>query len=196
MLEAEEDGARKKAALRKQIRQTREALSAAEVETASRAICRQLAALDSVRQAQTIALYAPVRGEVDVTSLLSGAPTCAFPRIDGDELAFHLVRAMSELEPAPFGLREPHPAAPRTHAIDVVVVPALGFDRRGHRLGYGRGYYDRALSRMSPALRVGVCHEFQLIDQVPNVAQDEPVDLIITPSERVETHSRSKENLS
>jgi len=65
--------------------------------------------------------------------------------------------------------------------IDVAVVPGLAFDRRGHRVGYGGGFYDRFLGRLRPdALTVGICFSVQLVDEVPHGRGDRPVDLVVT----------------
>ena len=62
-----------------------------------------------------------------------------------------------------------------------IFVPGVAFSRDGHRLGFGRGYYDRALAAAPRALRIGLCHEFQLVDHWPPRIGDEPVDLVLTP---------------
>ena len=65
--------------------------------------------------------------------------------------------------------------------IDVVVSPGLAFDRRGHRLGYGGGYYDRYLARLhAHASRVGIGFAVQLLDEVPAEETDQPVDVVVT----------------
>jgi 5-formyltetrahydrofolate cyclo-ligase len=63
----------------------------------------------------------------------------------------------------------------------VVIVPGLAFDRSGHRVGYGRGFYDRFLATLRPdALTVGICFSVQLVDEVPHGQGDRPVDLVMT----------------
>jgi len=76
-------------------------------------------------------------------------------------------------------------------APDTIVVPGVAFDRRGHRLGYGRGYYDRALSARPEALRIGFCHSFQLVEKLDERPHDEPVDFIVTPDGAQATHARA-----
>ena len=80
---------------------------------------------------------------------------------------------------------EPLPACPRISrdAIDFVLVPGVAFDRRGRRLGYGGGYYDRLLPLLSPrAARVVGAFDLQLVDQVPAAAHDIAVEAIVTES--------------
>jgi 5-formyltetrahydrofolate cyclo-ligase len=87
----------------------------------------------------------------------------------------------------------PEPAVDATtvapERVEVAVVPGVAFDRHGRRLGYGRGFYDRWLARAPKALRVGVCHAFQLVDGVPARDGDVPMHIIITPEEVVMTES-------
>jgi 5-formyltetrahydrofolate cyclo-ligase len=65
--------------------------------------------------------------------------------------------------------------------VDLVITPGLAFDRRGHRLGYGGGHYDRYFARLQrSALRVGVGFSIQLVDELPTEPSDRPVDLVVT----------------
>lgn len=98
-----------------------------------------------------------------------------------------------------YGIPEPDAREDRAldaRDLDVVVVPGLCFDVRGHRLGYGAGYYDRFLSTLrADTLRVGVAFEAQVIDHVPNEAHDERVDLLLTERRaRVFDRARDQEN--
>ena len=100
------------------------------------------------------------------------------------------------MRPSAFGILAPECDAAQASDLDLIIVPGVAFDRRGHRIGYGRGFYDRALAQMPRAVRIGVCHAFQLIDQVSPWDGDEPVDLIVTPTERIDTFARFKEKIS
>lgn len=108
----------------------------------------------------------------------------AFPRVEGDRLAF-AVTPPAALVPAPFGLREPPPEIPETppEALDLFLVPGVGFDRSGGRIGYGRGYYDRALTEAGPrALRIGVAFDRQVEPRIPLEAHDVRLDGLVTES--------------
>lgn len=65
--------------------------------------------------------------------------------------------------------------------LDLIIVPAVAYDRKGNRIGRGKGYYDRLLARTN-ALTIGVCYDFQLFDEVETEPHDRAVDLVITPS--------------
>jgi 5-formyltetrahydrofolate cyclo-ligase len=138
---------------------------------------------------RSVALYAAISGELDPSlaypSLVERAIAVLYPRIESDAppvLSFRLTPPAA-LEPGRFGVLSP-PATSQPAplgAASAVLVPGLAFDRAGHRLGYGRGYYDAALAAAPAALRVGFCHEFQLTDALPRRTGDEAVDLIVTP---------------
>jgi 5-formyltetrahydrofolate cyclo-ligase len=166
--------------LRKSLRQRRQALTADEVRIASQRCCAHAAPLVH----GVVAIYAAVRGEIDPSYL--HIDDAVWPRMDGDQLRF----CQGPLQPGKLDIPEPTGAE---RAPDVIVVPGVAFDRRGHRLGYGRGYYDRALAACPGARRVGLCHSFQLVEALPEEAHDEPVDYIVTPDGAQATNARPKE---
>jgi len=112
----------------------------------------------------------------------------AVPWREDDVLALFAVAGPGELEPAGFGLLEPSEAVRREPgravdpaSVDLVVVPGLAFDRRGGRLGHGRGYYDGLLPRCPDrAPRVALAFECQVVDAVPMGPRDQPMDLLVT----------------
>lgn len=104
---------------------------------------------------------------------------------EGRVLSFRwLVRAGQRFPTAlsAFGIDEPTDAAPEVDlaTLDVVIVPALAMDPRGHRLGFGRALYDNTLALMTQAARVATVFAFQMIAEVPNEAHDQRVHFIVT----------------
>ena len=161
-------------------------------------VCAAVAALPGFARARRVALYAPVRGEIDPSQLRDllherGAEV-AYPRVVSTVpplLAFCSVAPGEPLAPGRFGIPEPRAAGGiADDALDLIFVPGVAFSRNGHRLGFGHGYYDRALAAAPRALRIGLCHEFQLVDHWPPRIGDEPVDFVLTPVERVVTRAR------
>ncbi|MEM1250001.1 MAG: 5-formyltetrahydrofolate cyclo-ligase, partial [Acidobacteriota bacterium] len=112
------------------------------------------------------------------------------PRVDGEHLQLWQVDSGDELEKGPFRLLEPSQALPEARRvapedIDLIFVPGLAFDERGGRLGYGKGHYDRLLSRLSAEVpRVGLCFEEQIVAAVPVEEHDVAMTHLGTP-ERV-----------
>jgi len=90
----------------------------------------------------------------------------------------------AELTPGRFGIWEPAPSMRRPVAVedpDLVLVPGVAFDRRGHRLGHGHGYFDRLLTRLPETTpTVGLAFEFQLLDHLPTTAHDRAVHTVLT----------------
>ena len=180
-----------KAALREQMKQTRLAMSKADVARRSAPIIAQLVELDAFRGARTVMLYLPVRNEVDttraVTQCFNDGKALVLPRMDyeHDRIAAHRVDDVAtQLVLGRMELVEPDPAKTEVVApagIDLVVVPGLAFDRRGYRIGWGRGYYDAFLAGLDArAARVGLAYEFQLVDTVAHDGHDVPMDSVVT----------------
>ena len=189
-----------KADLRAQFRTYRARLTPAERDQKSRAIAARLQALPELQAARTVHLYWPMdaRGEVDVRPLASWLQTqkkqLVLPVVrtfvsDGTEgpprMEARAFDGIHALQPNRWGVLEPvgTPAVP-PEAIDVVVVPALGAGRNGHRIGYGRGYYDAFLAALEAVL---VCPVYAacLVEAVPGEPHDVPVHALVTEAETV-----------
>src|SRR4051812_16110076 len=186
---------RAKAVLRKRARALRNTIPAGAIAERSARIAAQLEALPAVVEATTVALFWPIEGrnEVDLTALderlRAKGKRVAYPSIDPDTrlMTFRFVDDPATMEERGLGFQEPDPAAPEAPALDVIVVPALQVDPPGHRIGYGAGFYDRALAAFAPpAIAVCVAFDFQLIAEVPVTDGDVPVALIVTDSKEIE----------
>lgn len=178
-----------KAALRKRARALRNTFPAEAIAERSARLVSALAALPEVAAATRVALFYPIEGrnEVDLRgldALLRGrGARVAYPTIDPDSrvMTFRFVDDLEGMEEKGFGFREPSAGAEEATALDVIVVPALQIDQEGHRIGYGAGYYDRALPRYCPpAVSIAVAFDFQLIAEVPVTPGDVPVSVVIT----------------
>lgn len=136
--------------------------------------------------ATTLALYSPIQNEVYTEEIFRQA--CArgkrvvYPRVEGAGLAFFAVSGRDDLQVGNFGILEPRGTQPVPVAkIDLLLVPGVAFDLGGHRLGYGKGYYDRLLShRAKEVYLVGFCFEFQLLSSLPSEIHDVRMDLLVT----------------
>ncbi|PTQ53778.1 MAG: 5-formyltetrahydrofolate cyclo-ligase [Hydrogenibacillus schlegelii] len=182
------DGAldREKAALRRAFRGQKVPPEVAA--DLSRRIVAHLLAHPAYRAAAVVAAYAPLPGEVDVrplwTAVWEAGKTLALPRVEGRgrPLRFYRVEPTAVLSPGTFGILEPPPEeAVDGAAIDLVLVPGLAFDRRGVRLGYGGGFYDRTLPGLRRALRVAPAFPWQIVDRLPAAAHDVRVDVLFLP---------------
>jgi len=183
-----------KSALRQKMRAARDALSPAEIEEKSERIAERVLAHPAYAGAASVMFYASFGSEVRTDALIKRAladgkaaavPVCLPDR----RLLPSLIRRFpEELSPGRFGVPEPRagflrPASPAD--FDLIVVPGVAFDRRGYRLGYGAGCYDRFLRETRPgAVFVGLAFELQLVDDVYPEPHDVPVHFIVT-EERV-----------
>lgn len=172
---------------------SRRAELASEVVAAnSRAITLAVAALPEWRHAGEALLYLPIRGEVDASALadelLARGGRVLLPRCREDvpgQLDLGCVSCLTDAVPGRYGILEP-PAdscrPPESFVPDVIVVPAVAFDRQGTRLGFGGGYYDRllALPMARRACLIGIAHDFQLVAALPADPWDKPVDMVVT----------------
>lgn len=131
--------------------------------------------------APVVAGYWPVRGEVDDLEILRRSHESALPCIEGDRLVFRRWQEGQALEDGPFNI----PAPARDAAVvvpDLILVPLVAFDRRGHRLGYGGGFYDRVLAQM-PVRAIGLAYATQVCDEVPILDTDRRLDAVVTDTD-------------
>lgn len=149
----------------------------------SEVIVAALEATPAFRAAHTVLLYYSLPDEVDTRPLFQrwhSVKQLLLPVVRGQELEIRRYTHPADLIVGAYGICEPTgDAFTDYNAIDLVVVPGIAFDCAGHRLGRGKGYYDRLLPRI-PAHRTGLCFPFQLVDEVPAEAFDVPVDEVVT----------------
>jgi 5-formyltetrahydrofolate cyclo-ligase len=180
--------------LKQQLRRRAEAARQAQPDkdALSRAICARFAALTHYAAAETVMLYVGTPSEVHTREFLSAAVAqgkrVVVPCCVGDEILPFFLTSLDELAPGRLGILEPRAelrAMPgrrvESHEIDVVMVPGAAFDRRGGRLGRGKGYYDRLLPCLrADAPAVGVAFECQLLLEIPMLPTDVFMDQVIT----------------
>jgi 5-formyltetrahydrofolate cyclo-ligase len=148
------------------------------------AIAARLAVWPAWVAARTVLAYLPFGDEVAVPFAIAGK-TVLTTRTDADARRLTLHRADGPLERHPLGFLQPPADAPAADArgIDLVLVPGLAFDRRGGRLGYGRGLYDGLLPTLPPgAPRVAVAIDAWVVARLPLEAHDVPMTHLLTPA--------------
>ena len=177
-----------KRSLRRQLLTRRRALGYDEWSASSRSAQLNLILLEEFSRSRSVALYAPVHNETDTGALLEVAladgKQVLYPVTCGHDMVFHQVNNPDELRKGRFGIPEPCPADSGCAAdnADLIVVPGVAFDLNGHRIGYGKGFYDRFLEHAAPlAHLVGLCHDFQLIEEgLPADSHDIRMDIVVT----------------
>ena len=183
--------------IRKEILALRNALPRAKVELMSRNICRRFARLPVVQDCSSVMIFLSFGSEINTDYLIQWlwkqkkkvfVPLCKPETRAMDILS---IATFADVEPGYFGIREPKkslcpPVA--KESIDLVVVPAVAFDRRGYRVGYGGGYYDRFLAGMDVP-RIGLAFSCQIVAEVPVDTHDLAVQGIVTEQEYLSTKS-------
>lgn len=185
-----------KADLRARFRAYRTALPAADAAARSAAIVDRVRALPALARARTVHCYWPLveRGEVDTRPLIralhAGGVTVVLPVVEGfaddaPALSHHRYAGPEALQTNRWGLREPvGTEAVPLDALDVVIVPAFGAGRNGHRIGHGYGYYDAFLAQID-APTIALVYDACLVAALPAAPHDVPVSILVTESETI-----------
>lgn len=171
--------------LRQQIRAQKRRWTS-QLPELSEQICSKVLALASWQEAGTLLLYYPLPDEVDVRPLINEAfesgKSVLLPVVKGEELELHLYEGEGSLKEGAFGIMEPTGSlfAPENYdGIQLALIPGMAFDGVGHRLGRGKGYYDRLLPKLKDTKLIGLCFPFQLLDEVPAESHDISVGEVI-----------------
>ncbi|MBC2594037.1 5-formyltetrahydrofolate cyclo-ligase [Ruficoccus amylovorans] len=177
-----------KSFLRTEVRARRRGMLWQEVEAASGDICARVNGLAAWREARTVCAYLSLGNEVCTHALVGGAVSdkviLAPKSHDGGRMSWHRLRDWESLAPGMFGILEPPESEPAVEppCPDLVLVPGLAFDRLGHRLGHGGGYYDRFLAGVS-GVKVALAYSWQIRGDIPYERHDICMDAIVTERE-------------
>jgi 5-formyltetrahydrofolate cyclo-ligase len=186
-------------ALRKELRSARRALTPAQQKQASRRLYRQLAQHPMFVRSRHIALYLANDGEIDPVLLLRHAlrlgKTCYLPvlkRWPRGSMGFQRIHKHQQWTRNRFGIAEPRASISsqtQPWRLDMVLMPLVGFDVHGNRLGMGGGFYDRTFAYLrrrqtwlAPSL-IGLAHDCQKLDRLPVESWDIPLDGIVSDAE-------------
>ena len=173
-----------KASLRKAIREKKRAMTEEQIQLAGKRLCELFVQSEAYQKAETIYGYLPYNQEVRTWDALRQAmkdgKRVAVPKVYGTEMRFIYISDFSQVETGYCGIPEPvldGPVAEDRNAL--VLMPGLAFDRDGHRIGYGGGFYDKFLASEPEHPTLALCYEFQIVDQLPTEAFDIPVDMVL-----------------
>lgn len=149
----------------------------------------QLKSVVEATGAMSIASYQPLESEPDVSEFNSWAESSFavyYPLVTGENLTF----AKTPLVTGSFGIQEPTGPHLELAEIDLILIPALAVDMEGHRVGKGRGFYDRALERIEHENLYAVVFDSELVLQIPHQAHDKKVSGIVTPTRVLRVSAR------
>ncbi len=177
-----------KAALREKYRNIRTAMTEDEKNSHDAAIAQQVRRLWQYEKNDTLLVYVSTPIEVDthriIEQALEDGKKVAVPRcVDGTRnMEFYYIRSLDDLESGSFGVLEPIPSKTELmtdYTRGLCIVPAFSYDWTGFRLGYGKGYYDRFLSRFEGNI-IGICYSSCVQRSLPHGRYDRPVELLVT----------------
>lgn len=176
-----------KHALRRMLLDRRRKLAAPERAAASRLIQEAFLAIPEFAEARVVAVYAPIHGEVETALVMEQALALGkellYPTVCGNNLEFRGVKGAADLRPGAYGIPEPAAECPAVAPamVDLIVIPGVAFDQAGRRIGYGKGFYDRALHPLEGSGKlVGFCFDFQLVEEIAGEPHDVRLDMVIT----------------
>ena len=180
------DETNKKKNIRERIRSLRCGFDSVWIEQASPLVTEKVLALPQFESARVVSCFLSLPHEVQTEDLIemcwqSGKRVCV-PSLEKTSRDYELawLEAGEETAPGPFKIRQPKKIRRAQPAdVDLMIVPAMAFDRRGNRLGHGCGHYDRLMAKC-PGYKVGMVFEVQMVDEVPVEAQDVSVDIVVT----------------
>ena len=170
--------------LRAMIRSRKRAMTNEMIAEKSRVLGALFADTEAYQKAASIYGYLPYNQEVRTVPMLEQAirdgKRVAVPKIFGDEMKFLWLDDLDRVEKGYSGIPEPiddGPAADDPHAL--VLMPGLAFDKAGHRIGYGGGFYDKFLAAEPAHPTIALCYDFQVLDHLETEEFDIPADLVL-----------------
>ena len=180
-----------KVRLRQELKSSRESIGPAQREAAAMAAEAKIVNLPEWQNAKVVCLYASFQGELPTTQLLQNLlrsdKRCVLPKVNSQGMPeLYEIKSFQDLELSSLEILEPKINCPRINPtqIDFFLVPGIGFDRQGNRLGHGAGFYDRLLAQASPtAYFLGYGYDFQVVDAIPHETHDMVMHAMATPSQ-------------
>lgn len=173
-----------KTELRRSIRARKRAMSNEEIDSRSAALGELFARSEAYRNAKTIYGYLPYNQEVRTVPMLEQAlkdgKKVAVPKCYGEEMKFIYLEDLTQVAPGYANIPEPIADGPvADDETALVLMPGLAFDKEGHRIGYGGGFYDRFLAAEPNHPTLALCYEFQMLPHLETEAHDIPVDYVL-----------------
>lgn len=173
-----------KQSLRRHIREQKRAMTEEQIVARSEKLGQLFTASEAYRQAKTIYAYLPYNQEVRTVPMLEQAlkdeKKIAVPKVYGEEMKFIYMDDLSKVEKGYAGIPEPIADLPiADDKTALVLMPGLAFDKEGHRIGYGGGFYDRFLAAEPDHPTLALCYEFQMQEHLETEEFDIPVDYVL-----------------
>ena len=154
------------------------------LQETSRVICDRILQSREFEQSGTVFAYMDCKGEVSMKRLLEacwnmGKPL-AVPKVIGEDMKFYIISGYEDVAPGYFQVPEPTTEIEAADEGALMIVPGVAFDSHRHRCGYGKGFYDRYLSRHRDHPTIGAAFDFQIVDRIPADPHDICPDQVVT----------------
>ena len=179
-----------KVALRKHLLEKRDSTSFDLMQIHSKRILSKLIKTKVISEAKSIGCYYSIGSEVQtvelMTYLLNEGKVVSLPRISENNMSFRKIEDLSKLEKGEFDIPEPKDNAPIEEKHDVLLVPCVGLDNNGNRIGYGAGFYDKYLEKKN-VIKMGLSYSKQIVKTIPISDEDVKMDWIITEKDVIKT---------
>ena len=177
--------------LRESILEKRNSLSEQEVKSKSEIIKNSIFSMREFKDSKVVMFYVSFNSEVDTHEMIKEAlksKRIAVPKVVEKEMQPSLLIDFDQMIPfGKFDILEPIELLKiELKNISLIIIPGIAFDRKGHRIGYGYGYYDKFLRKIPKAVKIGIAFDFQIADKIPNEVHDVPLDIIVTEKEVIE----------
>lgn len=175
--------------IRKRIFQARKETTDAFVESQSILICKKIIAMPCFENASCIYTYMDYNREASTKLLMETAwkhgKRVAAPKVFGEDMRYFYIDSYEDVAPGYFGIPEPDETKGLTEAAQedaLLIVPGVAFDKKRHRCGYGKGFYDRYLSRHPKHPTIAISLDFQIVEEVPADTFDICPQMLVTPT--------------
>lgn len=171
---------------RNAIKEMRLALSEEEIQTLSEACVSKVLQFPELLEAKTVCVYMSTGNEIDTSAIiqycLENDKKVAAPRVEGETMEFYYFENASDLRQGAYDIWEPTGMVKVTDEESLVIMPGVAFDLNCNRIGYGKGYYDRYLSKHPKMKRIALAYEFQIVGKIKQEIHDVKPQMIVTES--------------
>ena len=172
--------------IRKRVFAKRKELSMEALDQKSQLICEKIMEMDAFVNASSVYVYMDCKGEVSTKPLIEAAwkmgKKVAAPKVHGEEMTYYYISSYDDVAPGYYDIPEPVTSIEAEEEDALLIVPGVGFDAKRHRCGYGKGFYDRYLSKNTEHTTIAVAFEFQIMDEVPSDVHDVLPQYLVTES--------------
>jgi 5-formyltetrahydrofolate cyclo-ligase len=168
-----------KDAIRQKLLTQRLALSVKEVERFSQSLIEKIQQLSIYKSAKHVGIYSPIKNEPNLFPLMQDHKQFYLPKVVGDTLIYLPWNGKDTLVKSALGILEPTGVNKKNPILDLLIIPGIGFDRKGNRIGFGKGFFDSFLNEHRPKVVIGVAFPFQMLASIQVTDFDQMVDQVI-----------------